>query len=219
MNASWLEHLILSSALGLESSSKTIFQFTNKVRQTLHKMPVQEWEAAAWARGLKTGLLKMEGYFFRAGAGKRAPLSFFIRNEAGVYVGLRREAITQAATYVSLITDYGYSRERTRFESRWMDVAVYDEQGKALIYAENKANAKILEKLCQRLMSGFMDGVDFTVSEEDADDVLRKAQHIWREKPRYFWAVSPVQSYAYRIQFFMQGFQLARTERIQDYPF
>ena len=108
----------------MELARKTRFQFSSSIQQGLDKLPIQEWEETAWARGLKTGLIRLEGYFFRVGSGKRSPLSFFIRNDSDLYVGLRRESITQAATYVSLVTDYGYSRTQTRFESQWMDVAV-----------------------------------------------------------------------------------------------
>jgi hypothetical protein len=143
----WLDSLLRKSALELEVSKKTIFQFGNSTSQTLDKNPIQEWEADAWARGLKIGLIRLEGYFFRVGSGKRSPLSFFIRNDQNLYVGLRRESVTQAATFVSLVTDYGYSRTQTQFESRWMDVVVYGEDGKAVIYAENKASSKTLGKL------------------------------------------------------------------------
>jgi hypothetical protein len=60
----------------------------------LDKNPIQEWEADGWARGLKTGLIRLEGYLFRVGSGNRNPLSFFIRNDRDLYVGLRRESIT-----------------------------------------------------------------------------------------------------------------------------
>src|SRR5205085_11986760 len=123
-----------------------IFQFTQAIHKTLKDRPIQNWEADRWARGINQRLIRMEGHFFRIGQGKRSSLSFFIRNEQGLLVGLRREAITQAATYVSLVTDYGYGRQATRFETQWMDVAVYEEGNKALIYAENKASDKTLGK-------------------------------------------------------------------------
>ena len=124
----------------MEFARKTVFQFSRSIQESLAKCPLQEWEETAWARGLKTGLIRLEGYFFRVGAGKKSPLSFFIRNNADLYVGLRRESVTQAATYVSLVTDYGYARNQTRFESRWMDVAVYGADGQAWIYAESRCN-------------------------------------------------------------------------------
>src|SRR5689334_23287236 len=100
MLTSWLENLVLKSAIEIEASGKAIYQFYHKRRQGLDKHPIQDWEADRWARGLKTRLIRLEGYFFRIGQGKASSLSLFIRNEQGLYVGLRRESITQAATYV-----------------------------------------------------------------------------------------------------------------------
>jgi hypothetical protein len=209
----WLDQLIAKSAWELEAAHKTIFRFGQSIDTALAKNPVQEWETDAWARGLKTGLIRLDGYFFRVGSGKRSPLSFFVRNDRDVYVGLRRESVTQAATYVSLVTDYGYPRAQTRFEYGWMDVAVYDPEGKALIYAENKASQKTLEKLCARLSSEFHDIAD-RVSEIGnrksamcdmrsaiVDDAVMKAQHIWRHRPRYFWGVCPTIRIAFTVQF------------------
>jgi hypothetical protein len=130
-------------------------------------------------------------------------------------VGLRREAITQAATYVTLITDYGYPRQVTRFETGWMDVAVFDENAKALIYAENKAAPKTLEKLCARLSEDYRLGVPFPEEElKHKNDAHMKAQHIWRHRPRYFWGVSPTVQRSYRVGYSADGFTLEPSERI-----
>jgi len=214
-NSDWLDRLILQSALDLERARKTIFLFSRSARNVLAKCPVQEWEADAWARGLKTGLIRLEGYFFRVGSGKRSPLSFFIRNTSDLYVGLRRESITQAATFVSLVTDYGYPRRQTKFESRWMDVAVYGVEGKAWIYAENKASQKTLEKLCNRLATEFQSGV--SPVDRDAkgvDDALMKAHHIWNNRPRYFWGVAPTRRQSYEVRYTSQGFHFLPSKEL-----
>ena len=222
----WLRNLIQKHSWELEASRKTIFQFGQSVNQALIKNPVQPWEADAWARGLKIGLIRLEGYFFRVGSGKRSPLSFFIRNDQDLYVGLRRESVTQAATYVSLVTDFGYSRAQTRFESQWMDVAVYDARGKALIYAENKASQRILEKLCYRLSSEFHDIADQVSQVEDRrcaisdvrsaipDDAVMKAQHLWRHRPPHFWAVCPTYRQCYRVLYDRSGFALQEAGQV-----
>jgi hypothetical protein len=227
---SWLHNLIQKSSWELEASRKTIFQFGQSVTQVLSNNPIQTWEADAWARGLRLGLIRLEGYFFRVGSGKRSSLSFFIRNDRDLYVGLRRESVTQAATYVSLITDYGYPRTQVRFESRWMDVAVYGEDGKALIYAENKANQKTLEKLCSRLSTEFINGIPvkseasrverkaesrstlYALRPTFVDDAVMKAHHIWKNKPRYFWGVCPKERKAYRVRYAASGFSLQPIE-------
>jgi hypothetical protein len=220
----WLDHLICRSAYELEASRKTIFQFGLSVAKALQKNPIQEWEADQWVRGLKNGMIRLEGHFFRVGAGRRSALCFFIRNEQDLYVGLRRESITQAATYVTLVTDYGYSRRQTCFESRWMDVAIYGEDGKALIYAENKANPKTLEKLCHRLSTEFQTEVPVLDIDDErtgtrADDTLMKASHIWRHKPRYFWGVCPTHRQAYDIRYQSSGFRLLPVESIPALSF
>jgi hypothetical protein len=213
--ATWFHNLIRKYALELEIARKAIFQFGNSISIALTKNPIQEWEADAWARGLKIGLIRLEGYFFRVGSGKRSPLSFFVRNDRDIYVGLRRESVTQAATYVQLITDYGYPRARVRFESQWMDVAVYGEDGRASIYAENKARQKTLEKLCHRLADEFR--TDIPPVNPDApgiDDALMKAHHIWRHRPQYFWGVCPTHRLAYRTAFGLSGFRLDPVDAI-----
>jgi hypothetical protein len=216
----WLDDLVKKSAWELEVARKTVFQFGAAVTQSLDKMPIQEWEAALWARGLKTGLLRLEGYFFRAGAGKRSALSFFVRNDSGAYVGLRRESVTQAATYVSLVTEYSYPRQYTRFESQWMDVAVYDDGGSAWIYAENKANQKVLEKLCGRLANEFLSDIPTVdLEEKRVDDAVMKANHIWRHRPRYFWAVAPTLKNAFEIQYSKtKGFGLKPLASLPSHP-
>jgi hypothetical protein len=202
----WLESVIQKSAEEMELAGKTIFRFSQSIRDGLTKLPVQAWEADGWARGLKIGLIRLEGYFFRVGSGKRSPVSFFVRNEEDRYVGLRRESITQAATYVSLVTDYGYARARTRFESRWMDVAVYGPDGQAWIYAENKANQKTLEKLCARLSMEFQNDVPpIDPKAKRIDDALMKAHHIRRNRPRFFWAVCPSSHAVFEIQYLRSG--------------
>jgi hypothetical protein len=210
--ASWLESIIIKSAQELELANKTLFQFARAIETSLAKSPVQEWEESSWARGFKTGLIRLEGYFFRVGSGKKSPLSFFIRNENDLYVGLRREAVTQAATYVSLVTDFGYARNQTRFESRWMDVAVYRTDGQAWIYAENKANKKTLDKLCTRLASEFTQGIPAVdVERKAADDALMKAHHIWKNRPHYFWAVCPTEKWPFIVRYQPGGFALERS--------
>jgi hypothetical protein len=148
---------------------------------------------------------------------KRGALSLFVRNEAGLNVGLRREAITQMATYVSLITDYGYGRARTKFESRHMDVVVYDRKD-AWIYAENKAAEKTLAKLCERLQK-FETEIPRIVPRADGslphDDAVMKAQHLWLHRPPYFWAVAPTLRRAYQVRYGRSGFNL---EPVGDIP-
>lgn len=210
---SWLETLLLKSAFELEATRQSIFQFYYTIRQHLTKHPIQSWEETLWARGLTTGLIRMEGYFFRAGSGKNSSLSFFVRNDRGMHVRLRRESITQAAVYVSLITEYGYSRAQTRFETGWMDVAVFDESRRPLIYAETKATANTLEKLCARLESGFAEGVDFPEELDGRhDDALMKAQHIWIHRPKFFWGVSPTERLPFEVLYSSSGFRFAPVQ-------
>ena len=124
-------------------------------------------------------------------------------------MGLRREAVTQGATYVSLITDYGYPRETVRFEIGDMDVAVFGERRKVLIYAENKASDKVMNKLCGRLARDFSEAIP--PKPEDGrshDDALMKAWHLWIYKPRWFWAVSPTADAKFEVEYRLRGFTL-----------
>lgn len=209
--AAWLSEMTVRSAADLLRAGKARHAFDAVIRRTLDENPIQEWEADRWLRGIRLRLVKMESFFFRAGTSKRGATSLFVRNLDGLNVGLRREAITQIATYVSLVTDFGYGRKRTRFETGHMDVAVHNEAGEAWIYAENKALPRTLERLCERLSTLFSGGVPLVPEEArpgSVDDAVMKANHIWRHRPRYFWGVSPTSRKAFEVRFSGVGFRL-----------
>lgn len=217
----WLEKTILGYAREMAGDGHAIYQFESKIEEHLRKASIQEWEADRWLRGIKRSLIKENAYFYRVGPGKSGAFSLFIRNTAGLNVGFRRESITQMATFVSLITDYGYPRSQVRFESRWMDVVVYGDDGEPLVYAENKASEKVLRKLCARLESDFATHVPYVSREEEAtqkiDDAIMKANHIVRNRPTYFWSVSPTYRQAYTVNYFDNAFTLSPIENIPSY--
>ena len=94
-----------------------------------------------------------------------------------------------------------------------MDVAVYGDDEKALIYAENKASQKTLEKLCMRLSTEFQSDIPpVDPAARTVDDTLMKAHHIRRNRPRYFWGVSPTDRRAYRVSYAAAGFSLLPIE-------
>lgn len=213
----WFHRRIHRAAGSLAFAGAASPVFPERVAAALTKNPIRDWEAERWMRGLKLRLVKMEDYFIRVGTGKRSAISLFVRNEKGLNVGLRRETITQMATYISLITDYAFPRGKTRFETGWMDVAVFDDAGRALIYAENKASEKTLSGLCERLSGEFSNRIPFaeTDSERRPDDPVMKAQHIWRNRPNYFWAISPGTRRAFDVDYGVSGFKL---KPIPDIP-
>lgn len=209
--AAWLETSVLAAARDLEAAGRSVYRFEEKIRAILESQPVTDWEADRWLRGVHRRMIRMEDYFYRAGAGKKSAMSLFVRSNAGLNVGMRREALTQIAAYVSLITDYGFPRRQTRFETGWMDVAVFGSAGDVMIYAESKAAEKVLLRLCQRLEKEFETSVPYVdVAELKSvkDDAVMKANHIWRHRPRYFWAVSPTLRRSYEVNYFDSGFSL-----------
>lgn len=215
--AAWLEQNLLKAAAELAAVGRARPGFEKGVADIFRKAPIQAWEADRWLRGMKLRLIRMEAFFFRAGTQKRSALSLFVRNERGLNVGLRREAITQMATYVSMITDLGYDRNQTRFESRFMDVLVTDREDRPWIYAENKASARTLERLCARLTSDFAEGIPFVANDAPiagVDDAIMKANHIWNHRPSYFWAVSPTSRRAFQVAYSEAGFRLVETPQI-----
>ncbi|OVE76646.1 hypothetical protein BVX98_04985 [bacterium F11] len=222
MLTSLLENQIVWYARQIELAGVGIFKFEEKIKDNLKKAPIQEWEADRWFRGIKLRLIRTEDYFYRVGRGKGSAFSLFVRNEKGLNVGLRREAITQMATYVSLITDYGYPRGQTQFESQWMDVVVYDKEKSTLIYAENKASSKTLEKLCLMLQSYFEENIPEIPETKEGNprfrqDPIMKANHIWRNKPEYFWGVSPTLALAYCVRYNDMGFTMEKKDHIPLY--
>lgn len=214
--AAWLERNLQRAARELAAAGRARPAFDLSVADTLRRLPIQVWEADRWLRGIKLRMIRMEDFFFRAGSRKRSALSLFVRNKQGLNVGFRREAITQMATYVSLITDFGYGRRQTRFESRFMDVLVTDRAQRPWIYAENKAAARTQEKLCARLRQDFEREAP-RLSEEEferADDAVMKAHHIWKHRPTYFWAVSPTLRQAFQVIYGEYGFRLLDASSI-----
>jgi hypothetical protein len=220
----WLALKLVEFAKQLAHGPNGISDLGERVERIFQKSPLQPWEADRWVRGIKLRLIRAEEYFWRVGPGRGAPLSLFVRNDKGLNVGFKREAITQAATYVSLITDFGYPKALTQFESQWMDVAVYDHTGQVVIYAENKSSEKTMLKLCDRLTNDFQAHLPLLPEQDKmgkrkVDDPLMKAHHIWRYHPQYFWAVSPTLNHVYEVAYGTGGFTLKKTTRLPDYFF
>jgi hypothetical protein len=205
---SWLETLILQSASAIRAAGHTVRDFDSVIQERVSDEPLSEWELKYWSRGLQRGLIVLNGHWFRMGSGKFSSYSFFVRNEAGLHVGLRRESIAQAASYVSLITHYGFPRRRVRFESEFLDVAVTDEWGRTILYAESKASGRTLERLIERLSHDFQQGLPPVPEGEKPSDPWQKASHILRKRPEYFWAVSPRLRCAYKVHYTPRGFTL-----------
>jgi hypothetical protein len=211
----WLHKQIIDSARDIARAGGTIRGFDSVVAERLAQAPLTDWELDRWTRGLGRRLIVLNSHWFRLGSGRQSSFSFFVRNEHGLMVGLRREAFTQAAVYVALVTDYGHSRRRVRFETGYLDVALLDDFGNVALYAETKAADRTLRKLIQSLARDFQDGLPPWPEEEAPPDPWQKAQHILRWKPRYFWAVSPQVRVAFQVSYTPCGFAL---EPVADIP-
>lgn len=217
---SWLEQFIGDAARSVEPSARSGPAFASVIEGRLRAVPLTVWELERWARGLRHGLLKLSGHWFRLGSGRQSSFNLFVRNEEGELVGLHREALTQAAAYVALITDYGYPRSLVRFEIDYLDVAVRDRRGNVLAYAETKASTRTLERLLARLVSNFEGGLPDLPEEggspaRSPDDARHKAEHILDNRPAYFWGVSPDVRRAFRVRFTHFGFGL---DPLEDFP-
>lgn len=207
---SWLTEQIRQAAGDVENAGGTIRFFRRTIEERLAESPVSDWEELFWTRGIKRGLISLNSPWFRLGSGKQASVGLFVRNENGLTVGLRREAITQAAVYVSLVTHYGYARRHVRFEMDYLDVALTAPTGAVTLYAETKASDRVLERLVGELAAGFVDGLPVLSLREGQlpPDAHQKAAHILRNQPLYFWAVSPHRRLAYRVLYGGTGFRL-----------
>ncbi|MBK6879778.1 MAG: hypothetical protein IPN65_08775 [Elusimicrobia bacterium] len=212
----WITDQILRAAGELERAGGTVRAFQRTVAERLSDQPLTAWELAFWTRGVRRGLIALNSHWFRLGSGRRSSFGFFVRNEAGLTVGLRRESLTQAAVYAALITHYGYPRARTRFESEFLDVALRDERGAVSLYAETKASDRVLEKLAVDLSTGYHDGLPPLVLAEGQKppDAHQKAAHILRTRPDHFWAVSPNRRLAFAVRYVGRGFGLSPVEDI-----
>jgi len=216
----WVVDQVLRAAGELEAAGGTVRGFRRTVAERFAETPVSAWELAYWNRGVRCGLVRLNSHWFRLGSGRRSSFGFFVRNEAGLTVGLRREALTQAATYAALVTHYGYPRARARFESDFLDVALRDERGEVTLYAETKASDRVLDKLTAELASGFRDGPPPLVLAEGQKppDAHQKAGHILRTRPAHFWAVSPGRRLAFSVRYTGPGFDLTLVDDIPAAP-
>jgi hypothetical protein len=104
----WLSDQVIGAAQAVEAAGGTVRHFRQVVAERFSEMPVTDWEILFWTRGVKRGLITLNSHWFRLGSGRQTSVGLFVRNEAGLIVGLRREAITQAAVYAALVTHYGY---------------------------------------------------------------------------------------------------------------
>ena len=135
LSDNWISDQIRRAAGEVESAGGTLRGFERGVEDRLRDHPLSGWETLLWTLGLRRGLIHLNSHWFRLGSGRQSSFSFFVRNEAGLLVGLRRESLTQAAVYTALVTHYGYPRARVRFEMDFLDVALTDEAGEVSLYA------------------------------------------------------------------------------------
>lgn len=213
----WIVDQIVRAAGELESAGGTVRGFRRLVAERFEENPVSPWESDFWNRAVHRGLVRLNSHWFSLGSGRRASFGFFVRNEAGLTVGLRRETLTQAAAYAALVTHYGYPRARARFELDFLDVALRDDRGGVTLYAETKASDRVLEKLIGDLSATFQDGPPpLTLAEgQRPPDAHQKAAHILRTKPAHFWAVSPGCRLAFAVRYRGGGFLL---DPLDDLP-
>ena len=214
----WLSEQVMQAAQSVEWAGGTVRSFRQGVAERFAESPITEWETLFWTRGIKRGLIHLNSHWFRLGSGRQASVSLFVRNETGLIVGLRREAITQAAVYTALVTHYGYHRRHVRFELDYLDVALQDSAGKVTLYAETKASDRVLERLVADLSIGFKEGLPFLELPEGKKppDAFQKAAHILRNRPQHFWAVSPNHRLAFDVHYAGVGFRLVP---VSDIPF
>jgi hypothetical protein len=217
-NMNWLSDQVVQAAHAVESAGGTVRGFRHGVAQRFEDSPVTEWELLFWTRGIKRALIQLNSHWFRLGSGRQASFSLFVRNEAGLIVGLRRESITQAAVYAALVTHYGYQRRQVRFELDYLDVALQEVNGRVSLYAETKASDRTLERLVADLSTEYADGLPFLELAEGQKppDAFQKAAHILRNRPHYFWAVSPNHRLAFEVNYLNVGFRL---DPVSDIPF
>ncbi len=214
----WLSDQVIQAAQLVELAGGTVRSFRQGVAERFAETPITDWETLFWTRGIKRGLIHLNSHWFRLGSGRQSSFSLFVRNETGLLVGLRREAITQAAVYTALVTHYGYHRRHVRFELDYLDVALQDGAGNVTLYAETKASDRVLERLVADLSNGFKEGLPFLELPEGKKppDAFQKAAHILRNRPHHFWAVSPNHRLAFDVHYQGVGFRLAP---VSDIPF
>lgn len=166
---------------------------------------INEEEIQLIGKGFEMGILKIDGNLFTVQSDTKKKYDAFTLN---------REYFTQFATLIVLISKYGYPVEDCYFEYNLMDICVFKDK-KPFIYVETKVNNYQAEKLYKEIKEKYSKNVKkFEEIIDRGNDPLRKTKYIFKDRPKYFWIVTPNKKIASTIEYTKTGFNLREVSDI-----
>jgi hypothetical protein len=166
------------------------------------KNAIDEGDVELFGRGVDSGLITVSrgGRFNtidRPVAGGR--WSLLSRSRSGGWYNA--EYLPQIAAYVSAIMDCGFPRERVLFElpaaALQLDVAIVDDDGRAIVLGEAKRAASMLSKLVDGMVSRFGDFAPSDDSKKRGEETRQLAWRLWTTRAPYLWLIAPADRRAY----------------------
>ena len=177
------------------------------VRDSKHHRYIEDKEIELIRKGIKIGIIKNKGNFFILKTDSSKKYDAFTLN---------REYFTQFATLISLITEYRYPLKDCQFEYNLMDICVFRNK-KPFIYVEAKTTDYSAKKLYKEINEKYSKNIDSFKNEPDrGNDALRKAKYIFKDRPEYFYLVTPKHKLTFNIKYTKKGFSL---NEIKDIPY
>jgi len=197
-NKLWFKKMLSDAALAMVNEI---------IDNPKHRRHIEDKEMELIRKGIEIGLIKTKGNLFILKTDFSKKYDIFTLN---------REYFTQFATLVSLITEYKYPLKDCQFEYNLMDICVFKDK-KPFIYIEAKITDYSANKLYKEINEKYSKDIDLFKNEPDrGNDALRKAKYIFKDKPKYFYLVTPKHKLAFDIKYTKKGFIL---NKIADIPF
>lgn len=166
---------------------------------------INEEEMQLIRKGFEMGILKIDGNLFTVNSDIKRKYDAFTLN---------REYFTQFATLITLISKYKYPIKDCCFEYHLMDICVFKDR-KPFIYVEVKVSWHQAEKLYKEIKEKYSKNVKkFEEVPDRGNDSLRKTKYIFKDRPKYFWIVTPNKKIAFVVEYTEIGFNLREVSDI-----
>ncbi len=169
-------------------------------------------EVAHILEGIDRGVISFEGNRIRFANDPLRICSLF---------ALNREYFLQISAFMALMADYRYPADRCKFEYDKLDVCVFKDN-LPWIYGETKASQREAELLLEKIMNRYgKTAGDFAQENGRGNDALQKVKQIHKYPSlEYFWLVTPLKQWVFRIIRISNGSGVAgfSLDQVDDIP-
>jgi hypothetical protein len=218
----WITDQILRAAGELERAGGTVRAFPTDgggAPRPTNPSPPGNWVSGP--AGVRRGLIVLNSHWFRLGSGRRSSFGFFVRNEAGLTVGLRPRVphagrrLRRARSPTTATRAPGPASNRIFWTSpcgtnaaRW------------LFTRKPKPPTGCWKNWRRNSPAGYHDGLPTLALAEGQKppDAHQKAAHILRARPDHFWAVSPNRRLAFAVRYDGRGVRFGAHRRHSRWP-